>query len=193
MLTYSTRRSGAYIFVPDSAASILPSPNAHYILIKNKHAERVIVDYGNSVYATATVYNSSNIYIYIVIKYNYLDCFDTFVNDIPMVELQYSMNLAESHFFNNKELITRFTTDIHNNMNFYTDSNGLDMQLRQVDESRPISSNFYPISMAAMLADSNSKISLLTAHPLGFGSLKEGQFEVMLDRRLAQDVNIQFI
>jgi hypothetical protein len=120
----------------------------------------------------------------------FLACFDSYVHDLPMLELLYSTNLGGGYFFNNKELATRFTTNIRNNLHFYTDSNGIDLQLRKVEPSNPIQSNYYPISMAAVIADSNTKITLLTAQPLGFGSLAEGQFEVMLDRRLGQDVLI---
>ena len=175
MLTYSTRRSGAYIFVPDSQATILPSQSASFILIKSNYVSRSIVDYGNNIIATISVYPSS--------------CFDSYVNDIPMVEIVFSLHLGESYFYNNKELICRFSSsDIKNNNIFYTDSNSIDMQLRKVDNSRPISSNYYPITTAAMFADNQYKLTLLTSQPLGFASLNEGQFEFMLDRRLNQDV-----
>lgn len=41
----------------------------------------------------------------------------------------------------------------------------------------------------AYIEDKNTRLSILSSTPLGCSSLREGQFEVMLDRRLKQDDN----
>lgn len=41
----------------------------------------------------------------------------------------------------------------------------------------------------AYLEDQNTRLTLLTSGPLGCSSLKEGQLEIMMDRRLSQDDN----
>lgn len=43
---------------------------------------------------------------------------------------------------------------------------------------------------AAYIEDKTTRLTLLTGSPLGSSSLKEGQIEVMLDRRLNQDDNL---
>lgn len=54
----------------------------------------------------------------------------------------------------------------------------------------PIQANYYPIPTIAYLEDSKYRISLITGSPLGVSSLKPGQLEIMLDRRLYQDDNL---
>lgn len=43
---------------------------------------------------------------------------------------------------------------------------------------------------AAYLEDKNTRLTVVTGSPLGCSSLREGQIEVMLDRRLNQDDNL---
>lgn len=43
---------------------------------------------------------------------------------------------------------------------------------------------------AVYIEDKNTRLTLLTGSPLGCSSLREGQIEVMLDRRLNQDDNL---
>jgi alpha-mannosidase II len=61
MYVYTTRRSGAYLFAPDGPATPLPSVSLSFIIVKSKFAERVIVDYGNNVVVTATLYQPCKI------------------------------------------------------------------------------------------------------------------------------------
>lgn len=42
----------------------------------------------------------------------------------------------------------------------------------------PLQGNYYPIPSCAYIEDNNTRMTLLSAQPLGFGSLSEGQIEV---------------
>ena len=61
-----------------------------------------------------------------------------------------------------------------NNGTFYTDSNGLQMQKRQLnlgDKSNSISHNWYPITSAITLLDGNKVFSVMNDHAQGGSSL----------------------
>lgn len=53
----------------------------------------------------------------------------------------------------------------------------------------PLQGNFYPLPQAAYIEDEATRITILTAQSVGASSLKEGQLEIIQDRRLQQDDN----
>ncbi|CAB1318059.1 unnamed protein product [Coregonus sp. 'balchen'] len=76
----------------------------------------------------------------------------------------------------NREITMRLTSDVDSKDRFFTDLNGFQ-------------ANFYPMTSMAYLQDSGTRLTLLTAQSLGSASLKSGQLEVIMDRRLNQDDN----
>ena len=91
---------------------------------------------------------------------------------------------------NNIELGMRFSTDITSGEDFFTDLNGFQMikRKRRLDKL-PIGANYYPIPSMAYIQDEKSRLTLVSKQPLGGSSLKPGQLEIMMDRRLSQDDN----
>uniref|UniRef100_H3C861 Glycosyl hydrolase family 38 C-terminal domain-containing protein n=1 Tax=Tetraodon nigroviridis TaxID=99883 RepID=H3C861_TETNG len=89
-------------------------------------------------------------------------------------------NLVDIRSEVNNELAMRLLTDVANGNRFYTDLNGFQL---------PLQANVYPMTSAALLQDSASRLTLLSAQSQGVASLKPGELEVMLDRRLQQDDN----
>ena len=87
------------------------------------------------------------------------------------------------------ELFMRFISDIQNEEppDFYTDSNGFQMQRRVKVERIGIEGNYYPITTMAYIQDNNMRMSLLTNHAQGAASWQPGYLEVMLDRRTLYD------
>lgn len=57
---------------------------------------------------------------------------------------------------------------------FYTDLNGFQLIRRQTYSKIPLQGNFYPMPTMAMLQDSNRRLTLLSAQPLGVAALKKG-------------------
>ncbi|XP_078489077.1 alpha-mannosidase 2 [Ciona intestinalis] len=91
--------------------------------------------------------------------------------------------------YDNKELSMRLNSDVSSGSKFFTDLNGFQIQPRTTYSKLPLQANFYPIPTMAFIQDEKSRITLMTAQPLGVASLKSGQIEVILDRRLMQDDN----
>ncbi|XP_020492649.2 alpha-mannosidase 2 [Labrus bergylta] len=89
----------------------------------------------------------------------------------------------------NRELVMRLVSDVTNGNRFYTDLNSFQMQQRRTLAKLPLQANFYPMSSAAFIQDSMSRLSLLSAQSQAVAALRPGELEVVLDRRLQQDDN----
>ncbi|XP_034534236.1 alpha-mannosidase 2-like isoform X2 [Notolabrus celidotus] len=89
----------------------------------------------------------------------------------------------------NRELVMRLISDVTNGNRFFSDLNGFQMQQRRTLAKLPLQANFYPMSSAAFVQDSTSRLSLLSAQSQAVASLRPGELEVVLDRRLQQDDN----
>uniref|UniRef100_A0AAY4DXW9 Alpha-mannosidase n=1 Tax=Denticeps clupeoides TaxID=299321 RepID=A0AAY4DXW9_9TELE len=89
----------------------------------------------------------------------------------------------------NHEIAMRITSDLNSKDRFFTDHNGFQIQPRKTMRKLPLQANFYPMSSMVYLQDSGSRLTLLTGQALGAASLKSGQLEVIMDRRLNQDDN----
>lgn len=96
-----------------------------------------------------------------------------------------------------KEIINIYTTDIASSGEFYTDSNGRELLKRKRDSretwdlklSEPVSGNYYPIVSQLGIRDTSKGIGLtvVTDRAEGGSSLKDGQIELMVHRRLLKD------
>nr|CAB3263607.1 alpha-mannosidase 2 [Phallusia mammillata] len=91
--------------------------------------------------------------------------------------------------YDNKEIAMRVTSDITSDSRFYSDLNGFQTQARTTYSKLPIQANFYPMPAMAFIQDGKTRLTLLTGQPLGVASLRSGQLEVIMDRRLMQDDN----
>ncbi|KAJ8435416.1 hypothetical protein Cgig2_001068 [Carnegiea gigantea] len=94
-----------------------------------------------------------------------------------------------------KEIAAQITTTMKTNGTFYTDSNGRDF-LRRIRDYRedwdlqinqPIAGNYYPLNLGICVEDGNMELSVLVDHAVGGSSIKDGQIELMLHRRLLHD------
>lgn len=103
------------------------------------------------------------------------------------IEIENTVDIAKTSNF---ELVMRLSTNINSSSEFFTDLNGYQMLRRKKFKKLPLQANYYPIPTAAYLEDQNTRLTVLTGSPLGCSSLKEGQIEIMLDRRLNQDDNL---
>eukprot|EP01105_Mastigella_eilhardi_P014170 TRINITY_DN3223_c0_g1_i2.p1 TRINITY_DN3223_c0_g1~~TRINITY_DN3223_c0_g1_i2.p1 ORF type:complete len:702 (-),score=183.93 TRINITY_DN3223_c0_g1_i2:105-2210(-) len=87
----------------------------------------------------------------------------------------------------NRELISRFDTDMTTGNRFYTD-NGMELMQREVKSGSP-AQNYYPVVTEARLKDTSAgfNLVLLPSHSMGFGSTKDRSIEYMMHRNLRND------
>ncbi|OWM66454.1 hypothetical protein CDL15_Pgr013671 [Punica granatum] len=94
-----------------------------------------------------------------------------------------------------KEVITKMTANMATNRVFYTDSNGRDFLKRVRDHrqdwplnvTQPVAGNYYPINLGIYTTDQKSEFSVLVDRSVGGASIKDGEVELMLHRRMLQD------
>uniref|UniRef100_A0A8C0GMU7 Alpha-mannosidase n=1 Tax=Chelonoidis abingdonii TaxID=106734 RepID=A0A8C0GMU7_CHEAB len=89
----------------------------------------------------------------------------------------------------NREIAMRISSDVNSQNRFYTDLNGYQIQPRVAMSKLPLQANIYPMTTMAYIQDSGVRLTLHSAQSLGVTSLKSGQLEVIMDRRLMQDDN----
>ena len=89
-----------------------------------------------------------------------------------------------------KEIVTRYSSDLKTEEEFYTDSNGREMIKRKLNH-RPtwnitleetVAGNYYPVTTKISLVDkySRKRFSALTDRSEGGTSLKDGEIELMV-------------
>jgi len=169
--TYSTRRgqsmSGAYLFLPDGTARVMATGSNHYVRVIQGSIRSQVVVHMPQVVHQVTVHHSPGV-------------------DGVGLQMDNLVNLSDQ---NNMEVAMRFETNLQSGQAFYTDLNGLQMTRRERFDKLPLQAHFYPMPTMAYIEDNTARLTLASGQPLGVASLKSGQLEVMLDRRLNQDDN----
>ncbi|XP_051978697.1 alpha-mannosidase 2-like [Xyrauchen texanus] len=165
--TRNKDKSGAYLFLPDKeATSYSPSQPAVIRVTKGPLFSEVTTTFTHITH-TLRLYNIQGV-------------------DGQSVEICNTVDIRGEF---NREIAMRITSDLNSEDRFFTDLNGYQVQPRKTMAKLPLQANFYPMTSMAYLQDSSARLSLLTAQSLGAASLKSGQLEVILDRRLNQDDN----
>uniref|UniRef100_A0A8C6K988 mannosyl-oligosaccharide 1,3-1,6-alpha-mannosidase n=1 Tax=Nothobranchius furzeri TaxID=105023 RepID=A0A8C6K988_NOTFU len=121
-----------------------------------------------------------------VVSSNHLSCVSSFRHAGKSLEISNTVDIRSEV---NRELVMRLVSDVASSNRFYSDLNGFQMQQRRTLEKLPLQANFYPMSSSSFLQDSTSRLSLLSAQSQAVASLRSGELEVVLDRRLQQDDN----
>ncbi|KAF7466985.1 Hypothetical predicted protein [Marmota monax] len=170
-LIYGTRtskdKSGAYLFLPDGEAKPYSPKDPPVLRVTEGPFYSEVVAYYEHVHQVVRLYN------------------------LPGVEglsLDVS-SVVDIRDYVNKELALRIHTDIDSQGTFFTDLNGFQVQPRRYLKKLPLQANFYPMPVMAYIQDAQKRLTLHTAQALGVSSLRDGQLEVILDRRLMQDDN----
>ncbi|CAM0877275.1 unnamed protein product [Alopecurus aequalis] len=111
------------------------------------------------------------------------------------VEIEFIIGPIPVDDGNGKELSTEIVTNMATNRTFYTDSSGRDFIKRvrnyrsdwKLEVHQPIAGNYYPVNLGIYVEDGSKELSVLVDRSVGGSSIKDGQIELMLHRRLVND------
>ncbi|XP_044745943.1 alpha-mannosidase 2 [Coccinella septempunctata] len=159
--------SGAYLFMPDGDAIPIKIDNAIVNVVEGPIVSFVILQLPY-VHHTVRLYNTPGA-------------------DSLGLEIE---NVVDITKVINFEIAMRLSTNINSTDEFFTDANGYQIIKRKRFSKLPLQANFYPMPTMAYIEDKNTRLTVVTGSPLGCSSLKPGQLEIMLDRRLKQDDNL---
>ncbi|GLV46666.1 Lysosomal alpha-mannosidase II [Carabus blaptoides fortunei] len=171
---FKNRSSGAYIFRPNGTDASSVSPHVKTKVFKGPLTQEFHQVFNDWVSQVIRIYAQES----------YVE-FEWLVGPIPVNDKL------------GKEIISRFTVDLKTNGTFYTDSNGREM-LKRVRNYRPtwkvniaetVAGNYYPVTSKILVQDeaANWQLAILTDRAQGGSSLRDGEIELMVHRRLLHD------
>ncbi|XGW14576.1 hypothetical protein V3C99_000685 [Haemonchus contortus] len=157
-------QSGAYLFLPDGEAKVLEQDIKEIMVVKGPIMQKV--------------------YLLGPKELEILQVYSLALNS-PSIEIVNEVDLRSKSNF---ELAMRMDTDVQSGDDLFTDLNGLQIIRRRRQLNKlPLQAHFYPMPSAAYIEDTSTRLALHGNQPLAVSSLKPGQLEVILDRRLKQD------
>ncbi|XP_074138044.1 alpha-mannosidase 2 [Sminthopsis crassicaudata] len=166
---YGTRngrdKSGAYLFLPDGEAKPYISADPPFIRVTHGRIYSEVTCLFPNLKHNVRLYNVQGI-------------------EGQSVEVSNILDIRGEY---NREIAMRISSDLNSQKRFYTDLNGYQIQPRVTMSKLPLQANFYPMTTMSYIQDDGFRLTLLTAQSLGVASLKNGQIEVVMDRRLMQD------
>ncbi|XP_017646079.1 probable alpha-mannosidase At5g13980 isoform X1 [Gossypium arboreum] len=163
--------SGAYIFLPNGTNSLKPDHQALTVL-RGPILDEVHQRINSWIYQITRVYKGKE----------HAE-FEFIVGPIPI-----SDGIG-------KEVVTKILTHMKTSKTFYTDSSGRDFLERirnyrkdwNLDVNQPVAGNYYPINLGMYVKDDDKELSVLVDRSVGGASIKDGELELMLHRRLLHD------
>ncbi|XP_053314235.1 epididymis-specific alpha-mannosidase [Spea bombifrons] len=166
--------SDNYLFTPDGAAAPVTDAVGLEIVVG-----KLITEIRQYFYSSL----KAKIHRYAILSrlYNVPDGYDKMLL-CHRIEQQYIVGPLEL----NRESILRTTTDLETGKKIYTDNNAYQMQMREFKAyaSNTVPRNYYPMVRTAYIEDNNTRLVFLAERSHGVSSLANGQVEIMLHRRL---------
>ncbi|XWS51498.1 hypothetical protein CRYUN_Cryun12cG0181500 [Craigia yunnanensis] len=164
--------SGAYIFRPNRTYSAKSDGQASFTVFRGSLLDEVHQRINSWTYQITRVYKGKE----------YAE-FEFTVGPIPIND-----GIG-------KEVVTQISTHMKTNKTFYTDSSGRDFIGRirdyrkdwNLEVNQPVAGNYYPINLGMYIKDESKELSILVDRSVGGSSIKDGQLELMLHRRLLHD------
>uniref|UniRef100_A0A8C3VL17 Alpha-mannosidase n=1 Tax=Catagonus wagneri TaxID=51154 RepID=A0A8C3VL17_9CETA len=160
-------KSGAYLFLPDGEAKPYVYATPPFVIVQHGKFYSDVTCFFEHVTHRVRLYN---------------------VHGIEGQSVEVS-NIVDIRKERNHEIAMKISSSINSQNRFYTDLNGYQIQPRMTMSKLPLQANVYPMTTMAYIQDAQHRLTLLSAQSLGVSSLKSGQIEVIMDRRLMQDDN----
>uniref|UniRef100_A0A452E7L3 Alpha-mannosidase n=1 Tax=Capra hircus TaxID=9925 RepID=A0A452E7L3_CAPHI len=160
-------KSGAYLFLPDGEAKPYVYTTPPFVRVQRGRFYSDVTCFFEHVTHRVRLYNIHGV-------------------EGQSVEISNIVDIRKEH---NYEIAMRISSGINSQNRFYTDLNGYQIQPRVTMSKLPLQANVYPMTTMAYIQDAERRLTLLSAQSLGVSSLKSGQIEVIMDRRLMQDDN----
>ncbi|XP_019420876.1 PREDICTED: alpha-mannosidase-like [Lupinus angustifolius] len=166
-----SKSSGAYLFHPDGPPKVV-SKSVPLKVIRGPLVDEVHQNFSSWIYQVTRIYR-----------------------DKEHAEIEYTIGPIPIDKGVGREVISQMTTNMVTNKEFYTDSNGRDF-LKRVRDYRedwplqvvqPVAGNYYPLNLGIYIEDMKSEFSVLVDRATGGASIKDGEVELMLHRRLLYD------
>uniref|UniRef100_A0A8C3HM58 Alpha-mannosidase n=1 Tax=Chrysemys picta bellii TaxID=8478 RepID=A0A8C3HM58_CHRPI len=165
--TSNRDKSGAYLFLPDGEAKPYVFTDPPTIRVTHGRIFSEVTCFFHHLTHTVRLYK---------------------VQGLEGESLELS-NIVDIRGEYNREIAMRISSDVNSQNRFYTDLNGYQIQPRVAMNKLPLQANIYPMTTMAYIQDDGIRLTLHSAQSLGVTSLKSGQLEVIMDRRLMQDDN----
>ncbi|XP_031277259.1 probable alpha-mannosidase At5g13980 [Pistacia vera] len=164
--------SGAYIFRPNGSHPIDPQQQVLLNVLRGPLVDEVHQRINSWIYQVTRLYKGKD----------HAE-FEFTIGPIPMDD-----GIG-------KEVVTQIKATIQNKKKFYTDSSGRDFIERirdyrkdwKLEVNQPIAGNYYPINLGIYMKDNDTELSVLVDRSVGGSSIKDGELELMLHRRLHED------
>ncbi|KAJ0054515.1 hypothetical protein Pint_01278 [Pistacia integerrima] len=167
-----SQASGAYIFRPNGSHPIDPQQQVLLNVLRGPLVDEVHQRINSWIYQVTRLYKGKD----------HAE-FEFTIGPIPMDD-----GIG-------KEVVTQIKATIQNKKKFYTDSSGRDFIERirdyrkdwKLEVNQPIAGNYYPINLGIYMKDNDTELSVLVDRSVGGSSIKDGELELMLHRRLHED------
>ncbi|KAL8111174.1 hypothetical protein AgCh_026780 [Apium graveolens] len=164
--------SGAYIFRPNGSPPVIVSRSVPLKVTRGPLVDEVYQQFNSWISQVTRVYK-----------------------DREHAEFEFTIGPIPTDDSLGKEVITKITANMVTNKVFYTDSNGRDFLKRVRDYredwplkvNQPVAGNYYPLNLGIFTNDSKSELSILVDRAAGGASIKDGELELMLHRRMIFD------
>ncbi|XP_039159660.1 alpha-mannosidase [Eucalyptus grandis] len=167
-----SQASGAYIFRPDGARPTIVSREVPLKVVRGPLVDEVHQQFSSWIYQVTRLYK-----------------------DKEQADVEFTIGPIPTDDGVGKEVITQMTANMATEKTFYTDSNGRDFIKRVRDYrsdwsltvTQPVAGNYYPINLGIFTKDNKTEFSVLVDRAVGGASIKDGQIELMLHRRILKD------
>ncbi|KAL6220713.1 hypothetical protein ACLB2K_008469 [Fragaria x ananassa] len=164
--------SGAYLFRPSESVPKDVSRSVHLKVFRGPLVDEIHQEFSSWIYQVTRLYR-----------------------DKQHAEVEFTIGPIPTEDYTGREVITRMTTNMTTDKVFYTDSNGRDFIKRVRDYradwslsvNEPVAGNYYPLNLGIFTSDKKYEFSVLVDRATGGASIKDGEVELMLHRRVLFD------